>query len=138
MSVADTIKADEGFRPTIYKDSRDIWTLGYGFNVDPDHGGNIPLVVADFWVDFEVNSRREALARSWAPFAKQPDEVQDALVSMAYQIGLDGLLKFGKMLEALTTGDRQLAATEALDSLWAKQTPQRAERIASQIRGSNA
>ena len=135
MSVANTIKDEEGFRPTIYKDTRGIWTLGYGFNVDPDHGGNIPRIVADFWADFEVNERREQLIRRWAPFVVQPLDVQDALVQLAYQIGVDGLLGFKLMLAALQRGDRATAAAEALNSDWQKQTPARAERVAALMRG---
>jgi lysozyme len=46
-----------------------------------------------------------------------------------------GVLKFKGMLEALKAGKREFAANEALDSLWARQTPERARRVAAQIRG---
>jgi lysozyme len=50
-------------------------------------------------------------------------------------MGVSGVLKFKGMLEALKAGKRELAANEALDSLWARQTPERARRVAEQIRG---
>src|SRR6185295_2152590 len=136
MSVADQIKADEGWCPTIYKDSLGIWTLGYGFNVDPEHGGGIPQVVADFWVDFVIQRNRESFRRQWPAFDDQPFDVQDALTEMSYQLGVTGVLEFKEMLAALKLGDRETAAREALDSKWAMQTPDRAKRTAALIRGS--
>jgi lysozyme len=48
---------------------------------------------------------------------------------MTFQMGLGALLKFKKMLAALQARDYTSARTEALDSAWAKQTPQRAKRV---------
>ena len=54
---------------------------------------------------------------------------------MAYQLGVNGVGNFSKMLNALESGDRETAAIEALDSKWATQTPERAERVANMIGG---
>jgi lysozyme len=54
---------------------------------------------------------------------------------MAYQMGVSGVLKFADMLAALERGERAAAATHALQSIWATQTPKRAKRIAALIRG---
>jgi lysozyme len=43
-------------------------------------------------------------------------------------------MRFKKTLAALEARDFDRAADEALDSLWARQTPNRAERIAAAIR----
>ena len=56
---------------------------------------------------------------------------------MAYQMGVDGLFKFKKMIAALGKGDWNEAAHQALDSRWAKQTPARAERHAAVIANGN-
>ena len=52
------------------------------------------------------------------------------LISMAYQLGVDGLAEFKNMLAAIKDERWQEAETHALDSLWAKQTPARAKRHA--------
>ena len=52
-------------------------------------------------------------------------------MNMAYQMGVPGLLRFKKMLSALEAGDWKTAEKEALDSLWARQTPRRAREVAS-------
>jgi lysozyme len=54
---------------------------------------------------------------------------------MAYQLGVEGVAKFVLMLTALERGDRETAAVNALASEWAKQTPDRAKRVATLIRG---
>jgi len=53
-----------------------------------------------------------------------------ALGNMAFQLGIAGLMKFRKTLRYLQEGNYPAAATEALDSKWAEQTPERATRVA--------
>lgn len=50
------------------------------------------------------------------------------LIDMCFQLGLNGLLKFKKMLSYLSTGFFKQAADELMDSKYARQTPARAER----------
>lgn len=59
---------------------------------------------------------------------------QRAILNMAFQLGVDGVLKFRRMIAALDRGDYARAAIEALDSKWAKEdTPQRAARVAKSL-----
>ena len=53
---------------------------------------------------------------------------------MAYQMGVTGLSKFKNMLTAVELGDFDEAANQALDSRWARQTPERATRHAEMLR----
>lgn len=55
------------------------------------------------------------------------------LIAMAYQMGGAGLLAFHHMLTAVAHGDWATARHEMLDSTWAKQTPERAGRMAAQM-----
>jgi lysozyme len=52
---------------------------------------------------------------------------------MAFQLGINGFLQFRMMRQALSRCDWLAARNEALDSLWARQTPNRARRVAEQI-----
>lgn len=56
------------------------------------------------------------------------EDRQYVLIDMCFQMGIDGLLKFKKMLQHLSTGYYKQAADELMDSKYAKQTPARAER----------
>ena len=62
-----------------------------------------------------------------------PNKAWELLDHMAYQMGVSGVMNFKKMLSALVSGNYQLASQEALDSMWATQTPERAMRIANKM-----
>lgn len=132
--IAD-LKRDEGFVSHAYKDSLGYLTIGYGFLIDQSRGGGIPEDIARIWLLALVAHKLEDLAQAWPPFVQQPEQVRRALANMAYQLGVPGLMRFKKMLAALEREDRAEAAREALDSRWARQTPNRAARVAKLIRG---
>lgn len=133
--VAD-LRREEGWRAEPYQDHLGFWTIGYGFLIDGRKSVKLPERVGDFWLEVLVEQTTQALDDALPWLMAQPEEVRRALVNMAYQMGVAGVLRFQKMLDALKAGDRALAANEALDSTWAKQTPQRAQRVAALIRGS--
>lgn len=132
--IAD-LKADEGWRSTVYADNTpEGWlTLGYGFVVDPRKGGGLPREIGDLWLQFLVDQLVPSLRRALPRFDTYPEPVQRALCNMAYQLGLRGLLGFRLMLAAIDRGDYHQARREALDSRWAIQTPGRAHRVADLI-----
>lgn len=59
---------------------------------------------------------------------------QNVLINMCFQMGKPRLDGFKKMRAALGEGDYEEAATEMLDSRWARQTPERAEELAEIMR----
>jgi lysozyme len=129
------IRKEEGWRAVAYQDSLGFWTIGYGFLVDARKGDSLPMAVADVWLDYKLQEKITALDAHLPWWKHQPEEVQEALVNMAYQLGITGLLKFKNTLTLLEAGDRQGAADSAMQSLWAKQTPERAKRVTDKIRG---
>ena len=131
--VAD-LKADEGWRESAYQDHLGCWTIGYGFMIDERRKGRIPQKVAEYWLDYEIDRIVDRLyeALPWLPSA--PDNIIRALVNMAYQLGVSGLLRFRKTLGLIEAGKYEEAAQEALRSRWAEQTPHRARRVADWIR----
>ena len=62
------------------------------------------------------------------------DKRKAVMLSIVYQIGIYGALKFKKMLGALERADYSAAADEMLNSLAARQTPNRWKRNAEQMR----
>ena len=69
------------------------------------------------------------------PFFNTLDkERRYALIDMAFNLGINGLLKFQLMLEAMGSGFYDTAAKECLNSRYAKQTGMRARRIAKTIK----
>jgi len=133
--LIDDLKLDEGWRASVYQDSEGYWTVGYGFMVDARRGGELPREVGEYWLKHAVEARWKALVARLPWVEDQPVEVQLALGNLAYQLGVEGLCGFKRMLAALEAGDRETAAKEALDSKWAKQTPARAQRVSASILG---
>lgn len=131
------LKADEGWRAHAYQDSLGYQTIGFGFLIDERRGGGLPLEIGEKWLRFLVaDVWADLTSREPWIMGEHPD-VQRALANMAYQMGVSGVLGFKNMLAALRSGDRERAAQEALESRWARQTPERAQRVAGLIRGAS-
>lgn len=135
MTVEDTLRVEEGFKPHVYPDTLGFATLGYGFLIDSRRGAGIPKDVADYWLTYNIAEIRRELDQKLPWLQSQPKDVQDAIVLMSYQLGIEGVLGFKLMLASLQTNDRESAAINALNSTWHSQTPARAERVADLIRG---
>ena len=62
-----------------------------------------------------------------------PQEVQHILINMCFQLGQRGLSNFKQMGKAIEESDWEKASLEMMNSRWAKQTPQRAERLKNRM-----
>lgn len=118
--------AEEGLRLKPYLCPAGKLTLGVGRNLD-DVG--ITEDEAMMMLDNDIERVKGQLAKALPWLETKPQGVQRAIANMAFQMGLGGVLKFQKMLAALQARDYNAARREALDSAWAKQTPQRAGRV---------
>ncbi len=61
---------------------------------------------------------------------------KQVIINMVYQIGEGGVSKFKNMWKALDKEDYGEASFQMLDSLWAKQTPNRANKLAAKMRSA--
>lgn len=126
------LRAEEGFRARPYRCTEGYLTIGYGLNLD----AGITREEAEWLLRHRVRQTQDAVAAA-LPWWGRLDEVRRAvLVAMAYQLkgGVLGLLKFRATLGAVERGDYEAAATQMLKSLWARQTPKRAQRTAEAMR----
>lgn len=131
----ELLKFEEGYRERAYHCSTGYPTIGIGTKLGPKGSplSNYTMVVTEHaakaLLDDEVKKiRNELVKRRW--YVELDSDRQTIIKSMAYQMGVGGVLKFKKMIAALEHGDYQEAANQALDSRWAKQTPKRARRHA--------
>lgn len=124
--VVAGLKGDEGFRGKPYKCSEGILTVGYGTT--------FPLTKKEATVLLRMRAveKLEKLKDLYI-FNMVKPEAQAILVNMSYQMGFSGLMKFRNMWKALENQDYQKAAKEGRDSLWYRQTPNRAERLMRQM-----
>lgn len=129
--LADDLKRDEGVRYKLYRDTEGKWTIGYGHNIE-DRG--ITPSVAEMILDEDIAVAVRDLDNCVPWWRQMPETARRALANMCFQLGWPRLSAFVKMLEALQAGDWEVAASEALDSRYAKQAPGRAARIAALYR----
>ena len=140
--VMEQLKIDEGVVHEIYLDHLGLPTVGIGhlsLESDPEHGKEVGTPVSQarceelFMKDLDT-AISECVALYgpdvWEAF---PEEVQEILVNMLFNVGRPRLTKFVKMNEALREGDWTTAAIEGRDSLWYKQVGNRAERLMSRL-----
>ena len=129
------LRREEGCVLHAYQDHLGYWTIGVGRLIDRRRGGGIDAAEADYLLGRDLERRAAELDGRLPWWRGQPEEVRVALLALAFQLGVGGLLGFSRTLAALQAGERARAAVEALDSAWARQTPARARRVAGMLRG---
>lgn len=122
---------DEGLRLTVYNDSLGHKTIGFGHLVLP--GENFTRITPQQALDLLRGDYATARASVEKRYPWASGDVKLVLINMTYQLGPDRLSKFSKALSNLEKGDYDAAAAEFLDSRWASQAPNRANRIAGRI-----
>ena len=137
MSLLENIKAHEGFRDHIYKDSLGKATIGYGFLVSalsPDelalnNGKTEPMnkEVADKILNLKVSKLKKRVYQCLTWLESKPQNVQDTLIEMAYQLDIAKLLGFKYTLQCIEAGNYAQAAKNLRASLLYRQTPKRIE-----------
>ena len=137
MSLIENIKAHEGYRREIYKDSLGKATIGYGFLVSalsPDelklNGGKAEPMsreTAEKILNLKVARLQKRVFQCLPWLESKSQGVQDTLIEMAYQLGLAGLLGFRHTLGCIEAGDYAQAARNLRASLLYRQTPKRVE-----------
>ena len=121
------IRKNEGEVLTPYKDSRGILTIGVGHNLT--YG--ISKAASDFIFKEDLDKAEEALKNNLPDIYNSLDaNRQLVLLDLCFNMGIGGVLKFKKMLAALTAKDYELAARELLDSSYARMLTSRAKKNA--------
>lgn len=131
--LRDDLIRHEGRVLHAYHDSLGYWTIGVGHCIDKRRGGGLPEHIVDALLEHDIEVATRAAVAAVPDLVYHPEPVRRALVEMAFQLGRDGLLGFRRMRAALADKDYRSAALQALESRWARQTPQRAREIAALI-----
>ena len=133
-SIIEDIKKHEGFKSKVYKCTEGYDTIGYGFAIKD-------LVIdkdlADLILMKKLHEMLERILIAFPWFQNINDEAKSVVINMCYQLGLRGFSKFKKTIYLLETEQYDDASIEMLDSLWAKQTPNRAKELSETLRGIN-
>lgn len=137
-AVFETLKVDEGVEYKVYADHLGLHTFGVGHLIvegDPEWGSEFGTPVSEerVWECFEKDLDT-AISECHVLYGEEdfdtfPEEVQQVVVNMMFNMGRPRLSGFKKFNAALLEGDWAKAAVEGRDSRWHKQVPNRAERL---------
>jgi len=137
--LKNEVKECEGYVNKIYKCSEGFDTIFYGHKVLPEdnyeHGVEYPKELGE--KVFEKDFQRTVDAAERLINSRPINHVaKEVIINMVYQIGEGGVSKFKNMWKALDIEDYSEASVQMLDSLWAKQTPARAGKLAGKMRSA--
>ena len=135
---------DEGLRTHKYKDSLGFDTIGVGHLLEPGKstplkdiiGRNTNVITkpeAYKILAHDVNKTTTSLYNKLPWLNKQPENIQNDINNMAFNLGVNGLLKFKDTLKYLKADEYAKSAQEMADSKWYKQTGNRAKRITANV-----
>ena len=132
--ATEQIKSDEGCVLHAYRDTLGYTTIGYGRLIDKKKGGGISQDEAEYLLENDIDCKLMELRDHIPWFDKLDDARKGVLLNMAFQMGVKGLLGFRNTLAEINEGNYEKAADNMLKSKWARQTPNRAKRMAEQMR----
>ena len=126
-ALIERIGVNEGFRSKPYQCSEGVWTIGHGLTWLAEEASlNI--------LSGRISQLHLKLLDDLDWYKDMPPEDQGVIIEMCFQMGFAGFCKFKKAIANMKDHNWKDAATEMLDSKWAKQTPSRANRLSDIVR----
>jgi len=125
---------DEGWSSTPYRDHLKYPTIGWGRLLSKDTVNPLPNISTTKeaetpWITRRIQEITIQLQSKFPSAWEKCNDVRKAvLISCAYQLGVAGLTAFKKMWVAIEKSDWKEASLQMLDSLAARQTPERWKR----------
>ena len=129
-SLIKKIKKHEGYKATVYECTEGYDTIGYGFAIKDLY---LSKEVCDIILSEKLVKLELDISNKFEWFETSHYIVRDVVINMCYQLGLTGFSKFKQTIYYLETEQYEEASLEMLDSLWAKQTPNRAKELSEMI-----
>ena len=134
-----SVKQHEGYRNKVYLDSLGKRTVGVGHLCVEDHWEDNREYSEEMLMKVLKDDLKNAIEGAERLCSKRPvldDLAKETIIEMIFQLGETGVKKFRNFWKALkqTPPQYDLAATEMLDSRWAKQTPARAKEMSDHMR----
>lgn len=134
-TLEQRIGRHEGYREFEYFDSLGNPTIGIGHLCKKgEYPDGINYVDALKLLDADIKKAKLSIAKEM-PWTMGMGAIRfGILVEMVFQLGINGILRFKKMIVALRQQDYDGAADEMLDSDWYEQTPNRCKELAQIMR----
>ena len=139
--LREQLKIDEGCVYEIYNDHLGYPTFGIGHLViesDPENGEEIGTPVSESRVieafEQDVQTVLSDCAILYPDFDELPEEVQQIVANMMFNLGRPRLSAFKGMKRGVDSQNWQEAADQMVDSRWYRQVGARAERLVERMR----
>jgi len=127
------LKRHEGVETHAYECSEGKVTVGVGRNIDQEGGIGLSDDEVDYLLQNDIERVVKELAAEYPWFSDLDDVRRDAMVDISFNLGATRLRLFKRALAAMETGKYKEAATEFLDSKWARQVGGRALELTDMI-----
>ena len=139
--LREQLEIDEGVVHEIYLDHLGYPTFGIGHLVtdeDPEYGANVGIKGDEARCIEAFNEDVESVIKDclilYPDFDDLPEEVQQIVANMMFNMGRPRLSKFKGMKRGVDAKDWNAAADEMVDSAWYRQVTNRAERLVERMR----
>jgi lysozyme len=139
--LREQLKIDEGCVYEIYNDHLGYATFGIGHLVlesDPENGQEIGTPVSESRVieafEQDVQTVLSDCAILYPDFDELPEEVQQIVANMMFNLGRPRLSAFKGMKAGVDAREWNEAADQMVDSRWYRQVGARAERLVERMR----
>ena len=138
--LKEEIKTDEGVIYEVYLDHLGYKTCGVGHlcrATDPENklevGDPVSVERVDVLFEEDLETTIDECKLLYNNFDDLPEEVQRIIANMMFNMGRPRLSRFHKMKKAVDNGDWTEASVQMKDSLWARQVPNRADRLVKRM-----
>ena len=141
IKLRKQLEIDEGVKYEIYKDHLGYPTFGIGHLVtdtDAEFGCDVGTAVSEQRVEEAFKKDVQIVIKDceilYPDFNELPEEVQQIIANMMFNLGRPRLSKFKGMKRGVDNQDWNGAADEMVDSRWYRQVGKRAERLVERMR----
>ena len=138
--LREQLAIDEGKVLEIYHDHLGYPTFGIGHLIlesDKEFGEPLGTPISEERVvecfERDVEAVLEDCEKLYKDFDELPEEAQQIIANMMFNMGLTRLSKFKKMKAAVDNRDWKEAAVQGRDSRWYNQVTNRAERLMKRL-----
>ena len=133
-----SVKKHEGYRNKVYLDTLGKRTVGVGhlcvedfWEDDKEYEEKFLMTILEHDLQTAIKGAKDLMSENGC---NDIDEIaEELIIEMIFQLGKAGVSKFRNMWKHLSAFEYSSAASEMLDSRWAKQTPNRAQAMSAQM-----
>ena len=131
--LIEQLKRHEGVKKHVYKDINGLEHIGAGRNISAS-GLGLSDEDIDYLLSNDILRCIKELSAEYSWFGNLDEIRQEAIINIFFNLGATKYRLFKKANAAMEAADYKLAATEFLDSRWAKQVKGRSLELTDIIR----